>query len=65
MATGKSFSPRTWIRYWIVGMVVLAPALLIVGIIDRDPGLIFLAVACVVLGVGMVAFWRQRVADNP
>lgn len=61
---GRRFSPQTWVRYWIVCVVVLCPASPIFGIVQNDPRLIFLGVAIAVIGVAMIGFWRRAEVDR-
>lgn len=61
---GRRFSPQTWVRYWIVCVVVLCPASLIFGIVENDPRGIFLGVAIAVIGVAMIGFWRRAEVDR-
>jgi hypothetical protein len=57
-------SPRSWVRYWVVGFV-LGPALLVYGIAAGDAGLIFLGVATLFFTIGIVAFWRRQTRNAP
>jgi hypothetical protein len=56
--SGRTLSPRAWIRWWI-GTAVLGAAILVFGIATRDVLLGFLGVAMLVMTPAMIAFWRR------
>jgi Flp pilus assembly protein TadB len=59
-----NLSPKAWIWYWRFG-IVFAAVLLVYGVATGDARMIFLAIAIVIVAIGLIAWYRRLDDQDP
>ncbi len=59
----SNFSPRTWIRYWVVAMVFGA-SMLVWSVFGGGVQIGYLGAMMFVIGFPMIGFWKRKQQDD-